>query len=127
MRFDSMYFHFLTGEQNKILDKSIRAFHGHAPTLESALGAMVMGHMWGWRFLKLIHSPVTYKNYEKILGLQFQDFCQERGELANKSYGMRIADKLNSFWAVATGKRKIKDKARIDDEKQIEKELKDVN
>jgi len=121
-----MYFHFLTDEQNAILDKSIRSFHGQAPTLEAALGAVLMGHMWGWRFLKLIHSPMTYKKYEKILGLKFQDFCEERGELSNKSYGMRMADKLNSFWAVATGKKKIKDKSRIADEKEIDKELKDV-
>jgi len=118
-----MYFHFLTEEQNAIVDKKIRTYSGHAPTLEAALGAVVMGHLWGWRFLKLLHSPMTYKKYEKILGIQFQDFCEERGELYHKSYATQIADKLNSFWAVATGKKKIKDKSKIGDEKEIKKEL----
>lgn len=121
-----MYFQFLTDEQNNTIIEAVHSFHGQSTTLESALGAIVMGQVWGWRFLKITHSPATYKKYEKILGIRFQDICPERGELADKSIGIRIADKLNSFWAVATGKRKVPNKAKIGTEAEIQEALKDV-
>lgn len=121
-----MYFQFLSDEQNKAIDNGIRTYRGHGPTLESALGAVMMGHMLGWRYLKLMHSPATYRKYERLLGIKFEEICTERGELAHKSVGMQIADKLNSFWAVATGKRKVKDKSRIASEEEIKEVLKDV-
>lgn len=122
-----MLFTFLNEEQNETIKKSLDEYRGHVPTLEAAIGAIFVGHRYGWRVLKIVHSPATYRKYEKILGIKFQDICPERGELAHRSLGLAIADKLNSFWAVATGKKKIKEKATLADEDDIAKELKNVD
>lgn len=121
-----MLYSFLTDEQNAVIQQSIAQYRGHATALESALGAVVIGHNYGWRVLKLVHSPATYRKYENILSVKFQDLCPERGPLSNKSRGLAIADKLNSFWAVATGKKKIEDKSELGDEKEIERDLLNV-
>lgn len=121
-----MLFSFLTDKQNEAIKQSVDKYRGQAMALESAFGAVVIGHRYGWRVLKIIHSPATYRKYEKILGVKFQDICPERGPLAKRSLGLAIADKLNSFWAVATGKKKIDDKAKLDDEQTIAEELLNV-
>lgn len=117
-------FSHLNEKQNNTIVTSIDSYRGSAFILESALGAIIIGEKYGWRVLKLIHSPATYKKYEVILGLNFQDTCPERGPLAHKSLGLKIADRLNSFWAVATGKKKIKNKAEFDDGEALPKDYK---
>lgn len=121
-----MLYSFLTDEQNNAIQQSMTHYRGHAMALESALGAVIIGHKYGWRVLKLVHSPATYRKYEKILGVKFQDISPERGPLAKKSRGLALADKLNSFWAVATGKKKIEDKSEFGDEQEIERGLQNV-
>lgn len=106
----------LTKEQEKTIQHSLVRYRGNAVALESALGALFIGANYGWRVLKIIHSPATYKKYEDILGVSFQDLCPERTLLSKKSWGLAIADRLNSFWAIATGKKKIKDKAFLDND-----------
>ncbi|MEH6542466.1 MAG: hypothetical protein V7721_00860 [Porticoccaceae bacterium] len=120
-----MLYGFLTKEQNQTITKAIDGYRGQAPTLESALGAVLIGHRYGWRVLKVIHSPATYKKYEKILGVKFQDICPERGPKASRSMGLKIADRLNSFWAVATGKKKIPNKAMLDDGAELPEDFTD--
>ncbi len=121
-----MLYGFLTKEQNEALSKSIDNYRGQAYTLESALGAVLVGHRFGWRVLKLIHSPSTYRKYEKILGVSFEEICPERGPKAKKSLGLKIADRLNSFWAVATGKKKVPNKAMLDDGSELGEEFDDA-
>jgi len=113
----------LTDKQEKSVKKSIRSYRGNAAKLEGAIGALVVGSNYGWRVLKIIHSPATYKNYEKILGVEFQDICRERTPLSKKSFGLAVADKIKSFWAVATGKKAVKNKAYFDEESEIQNQL----
>lgn len=96
-----------------IVAESIARFTGQATTLESALGALIVGQHYGWRVLKMLHNPSTYRKYEKILGIRFEDVCHERTQLTRKSVGMQIADKLQSFWAVARGKKRVPDKGML--------------
>jgi hypothetical protein len=58
----------LSEEQEQILLQNIKEFRGVGTTLESALGALIMGQYFGWRVLKILHNPLTYRRYEKILG-----------------------------------------------------------
>jgi len=94
------------------LNERIRAFSGNFDTLESALGALVIGRVAGWRVLRLVHSPQTYRRYESILGLEFQGtlpwsdepVMPERGPYAKKSVGLKVTDALGNFWdMVKTG------------------------
>ncbi len=94
------------------LNERIRAFRGNFDTLESALGALVIGRVAGWRVLRLVHSPQTYRRYESILGLEFQGtfpwsdelVMPERGPYAKKSVGLKVTDALGNFWdMVKTG------------------------
>lgn len=104
----------LNKEQLETLESKIIDFKGRAQVLESALGALIIGQKFGWRVIKLVHSPATVKRYEKILGLKFQDVCPERTKQSGRSVGLTVADKLQSFWAVALGKKNVPDKSHID-------------
>ena len=105
---------FLDDETKEQLEKAASEFHGNGTTLESALGAVLLGRMYGWRVLKMIHSPATYRKYEKILGIKFRDICKEETKLTQKSLGMKIAAKLNNFWDVVRGVQKVKNKGHIE-------------
>ncbi len=44
--------------EQKILQQ-LNEFSGIGTTMESALGALIMGQYFGWRVLKLLHKPAT--------------------------------------------------------------------
>jgi len=113
----------LSDEQVATLEKSIKEFRGISTTLESALGALIIGNKLGWRVLKMCHSSATLKKYEKILGIKYEDICPERTELSRKNFGIVAADKLKAFWAVATGKRSIKNRADLSSPEEVEKQV----
>ncbi|WP_292995207.1 hypothetical protein [Nitrosomonas sp.] len=114
----------LSEEQEQIILKNIKEFRGVGTTLESALGALIMGQYFGWRVLKILHNPLTYRRYEKILGLNFQDVCPETtGYSETKSVGYAITQKIGSFWAVVMGKRKVEDKGLIENQGEVEKHV----
>lgn len=88
------------------LNDRIRAFTGNFDVLESALGALVVGRVAGWRVVRLLHSPQTYRRYERILDLDFQGtfpwsdelVMPERGPYARKSLALKITDSVGGFW-----------------------------
>lgn len=97
-------------------------FQGIATTLESALGALVVGQYFGWRVLKLLHTPATYRRYEKVLGIKFQDVCPEITEMGKKkSIGYAITEKLGSFWAVIMGRKKVPNKGNLANEDEVKR------
>lgn len=102
---------YLSDEELAAIEQSIREFKGHGTTLESALGALILGNKFGWRALKMCHSPATLNKYEKILGISYNKICPEKTELSKRSFGLVAAEKLKAFWSVATGKQQIKNKA----------------
>ena len=98
----------------EVIIKSMSEYRGLGTTLESAVGALVIGQHFGWRVLKMFHNPSTYNKYEQILGVSFKEVCPERTEFSKKSVGVKAADKLKSFWAVARGKKQIANKGMLD-------------
>ena len=103
----------LDDETKEQLEKATREYLGNGNTLESALGAVFVGRVYGWRVLKMMHNPTTYANYEKILGIKFRDICKEETKLTQKNVGMKIVAKWNNFWDVVRGTYKVKDKGHI--------------
>jgi hypothetical protein len=118
----------LDEETEQIILQHIRDFRGLGTTIESALGALVVGQYFGWRVLKLMHNPATYRKYEKALGVEFKDVCPEITELGKKkSIGYAITEKLESFWAVVMGKRKVEGKGEIASEEEVERRVAEID
>ena len=113
-------------EREKLIE-TIQKYRGQATTLESALGALIVGQHYGWRVLKLVHGNRTYNNYQKILGIRFEDICPERTSVSHRLVGLKVADALNSFWSVVRGKRKVPNKGLIKDEGGGEKRPKSAS
>ncbi|MBL8496774.1 hypothetical protein ABF87_10655 [Nitrosomonas sp. JL21] len=114
----------LDEETEQRILRNMREFRGVGTTLESALGALVLGQFFGWRVLKILHNPATYRKYEKVLGIEFKNLCPEITDFGQKkSIGYAITEKLGSFWAVVMGKRKVADKGLIDNQAEVEKHV----
>lgn len=92
-------------------DERIKKFRGQLPTLESAVGAYVVGRKLGWKVLYLVHDKRTIRKYEQILEVKFRDELPADGELANKSLAWAMASKLSNFWKAVSGELKVKDKS----------------
>jgi hypothetical protein len=108
-------FTFLTEEQNAIIVEKTRAFKGQLPTLSAALGAVVLGHEYGWRVLKIVHSPATLKKYEAVIGLKYDDICPETTDISHRNVGFRFYQKIGAFWKVVLGQVKVDSKNEADD------------
>lgn len=118
----------LDEETEQIILQQLKDFRGIGTTMESALGALIMGQYFGWRVLKLMHNPATYRRYEKILGIEFKDVCQPITELGKKkSVGYAITEKLGSFWAVIMGKRKVPEKGLIESQEEVERHVAELD
>jgi len=107
----------LTDEQNAIVSKRANVFKGQIPTLSAALGAIHIGHVYGWRVLKIIHSPATLKKYEEIIGLKYEEICPETTDQSMRNAGYRVAQKIGAFWNVVLGKVKVDNKNEANDDK----------
>jgi hypothetical protein len=87
----------------RLVDESLKRFHGQIDELEGAIGMYFVGRQMGWRVLVLIHNKRTIKKYEDILGIKIREEFDETGPFTEKSQGYRIAQKLNAFWKAVSG------------------------
>ena len=118
----------LDEQTEQVILQHMKEFNGIGTTLESALGALILGQYFGWRVLKMLHNPATYRRYEKALGVSFKDVCPEITDLGKqKSVGYAITEKLGSFWAVVMGKRKVPEKKLIADEEEVKRHVADID
>ncbi|SFL01821.1 hypothetical protein SAMN05216302_102648 [Nitrosomonas aestuarii] len=118
----------LNEEDEQTILHQMREFRGIGTTLESALGALILGQYFGWRVLKLLHNPATYRRYEKALGIEFKNVCPEITEMGKKkSIGYAITEKLGSFWAVVMGKRKVPEKGMIANKEEVNKAVDQID
>lgn len=108
----------LTEEQNKALTETCDNFRGQITTLSAALGAIHVGHIYGWRVLKIIHSPATLKKYEQIIGLKYEEICPETTENSMRNVGYRVSQKIGAFWKVVLGQVKVENKNEANDDKE---------
>jgi hypothetical protein len=111
-------FTFLTDEQNAIISERTRKYKGQLPTLSAALGAITLGYQYGWRVLKIVHSPATLKKYEAVIGFKYEDICPETTEISHRNIGYRFYQKIGAFWKVVLGQVKVDNKNEADDGKE---------
>lgn len=85
------------------IEAGIKGFGGYVPTLESAIGALFVGKVIGWKVLRLVHNDKTIRRYEKILGVRFEVQMEQETNLSKKSYGWLLAKKLDAFSKLIRG------------------------
>jgi len=94
-------------EFNTLIDGIYGTYKGQGDKLTHAIGSAVTAHYMGWRVLLLMTSESTFRNHQKTLGIDFKELFEERGRYAHRSFGLKVVDKLNSFWKVVQGREKM--------------------
>lgn len=95
------------------LDAIALGYAGEIGGLESALGMMLLGRLFGWKVLVLVHNKRTLRKYEEILGIDVRKEFPEVGPLAEKSVGLEISTKLGAFWKAVSGDVKVPGKREL--------------
>lgn len=85
-------------ELNDYVDNLKITFKGDLTHLAAALGALELGKTYGWKVLRIIYSPISYRKYQKILGLEFKSVLKEETIYSKKSAGYNLSLKLGNFW-----------------------------
>jgi len=93
---------------DELIEGTIKNFKGDLSDLCSAVGALVVGRYMGWRVIKIIFSPLTYRKYRKVLGVDYKDILSEEDQYSNKSVGLKLAKKLDDFWDIVHGRSGVK-------------------
>lgn len=96
-------------EESEIIKAAAFEFQGDGTTLGSALGALLICKLYGYRVLRLTYDLRTLSRYEKILqagtpGFKFRDYSRPLGPLARRSVAYRITEAVGRWWDVVSGK-----------------------
>jgi hypothetical protein len=91
-------------EMVTIIMAAIERYTGNVEVLESAIGALAVGRVMGWRVVYFAHKRATINNFQQVLDVKFRDVLPERGPLARKSVALRIVDGAAKFWDVIKGR-----------------------
>ncbi len=97
----------------KRVDDIARDFTGQFEELESAVGMLLIGRLFGWKVLVLIHNKRTIRKYEGILGIDIRTAFGDTGPLTYKSLGYDIAESLGQFWKVVSGNVRVENRREI--------------
>ncbi|HEY9873100.1 MAG TPA: hypothetical protein V6D12_06675 [Candidatus Obscuribacterales bacterium] len=89
---------------DKAINEACDEYHGSFQGLSSAIGALVAGQIYGWHVIRIAISTGTCIKYERVLGIKFAQFCPERGRLAYRSWGLKLADTVSDFWGAVNGR-----------------------
>jgi len=100
----------------EIVDRAALNFRGQADELENAIGMLMIGRIYGWRVLVIVHNKRTIKKYEEILGINIREMFPPEGPLAHKSLGYKVASTFSNFWKVVSGDIKIENRREIGSE-----------
>lgn len=90
----------LDDELLKIVDSATERYKGDCTVLETAIGALVVGRVIGWKPLFLIHANPTIKRYEQVLQISFRDVLPDVGRRADKSLAWHVVQSGKKFWDV---------------------------
>lgn len=88
-------------------DALCRDFHGQLDELESALGMMIMGRLFGWKLFAMIHNKRTIRKYEDILGIKIREAFPEEGPLIGRSHAYALVKQLGNYWKAVSGEFKV--------------------
>ncbi len=92
-----------TEAENRHLEHAVATFRGNGRELESAVGALYLGKVYGWKVLRVMHSSVSYRKYQAILGIDFKDWCPSTTSLTERHRGYQLALKAKNFWDLMRG------------------------
>ena len=88
----------------RLIDRAADEYQGQLDVLESAIGMVMLGRLYGWRVMLLVHSPSTIRKYLKILGLRhLKDVLPEVGVFAHRSRAWRLVQGTRNFWKAVRG------------------------
>ncbi|MGV1046889.1 hypothetical protein [Limnohabitans sp.] len=100
-------------ELNAYIENLMQTYKGDLTLLADSLGALNLGKRYGWRVLRIIYSPMTYRKYQKALGLEFNAVVPEVTPLSERSVGYKIASKIKDYWAAVRREYGIDAKERV--------------
>lgn len=67
--------------------------------VESAIGALLVGQMFGYRVLELTHAGVTRRKYCRLLGIKsFRDVCPETAVYTQRHFLFRVMGSMSDWW-----------------------------
>lgn len=101
----------------ELIERKSEEFTGQCDDLGAAVGILVLSRLFGWRVMRLVSNRRHWQITIKIFG-DIKKITPERGKLARKSIGLKIADKLGEYWDLISGKKKVipeKTRKMIDD------------
>lgn len=94
-------------ELHAIIKRAFENYSGDIRVFETAVGALFLGFMVGWRPLLLIHSASTVKRYQEILGLKFRDVLPETTGLSDRSPAFEFVQRVGNYWDAVRGTLKV--------------------
>ena len=87
----------------EVADRAL-SYRGHGHHVESALGSLVFGQLYGRRGLQMLHRPAILKRHERVLGVKFSEVCPDTTSATDRILGVQLAKKAGAFWRFAEGK-----------------------
>jgi len=94
---------FLSADAEAQVQESALTYHGYAPLVSEALGALVFGQLYGWRAVMMLHNRSKIKSFEQALGVSFRECMPDRTDVSDRILGVKLADELGKFWAIVKG------------------------
>lgn len=101
MDLDSQFIH-------QIIKEAMIRHNGNIFEINHAIGWLMTGLYIGWRPMRLLTAKKTFRNYEKILNIEFKNVMPEVGPMADNLAAWRFyKEKKGNFWKLVTGERPI--------------------
>lgn len=89
------------------VDSISQLYKGQIDDLCMAVGVLVVGRIYGWRVMRIVLSPVTYRRCQRVLGLDFKDILQDETKYSRRCVGYDAVKKIGEFWEVVVGRRSL--------------------
>lgn len=93
----------LTDDQQAHLHRILTTYRGDGVVLQNALGALLLGRVYGWRVLRVALTGTTYAKYQRILELDFKEWCDAETRYTSRHRGYQMVGKLDDFWKIIRG------------------------
>jgi hypothetical protein len=99
----NMDFMLLTDDEQKHLHRILTTYRGRGDHLQDALGALLIAKVYGWRVVRVMYSGKLYANFQRVLELDFKEWCEPETKFAARHRGYQAALKVDDFWKLIRG------------------------